>query len=246
MTLNSGPLPKYYQLAEILRQDIISGTLQPNDQLPSEEVLCQTHNVSRGTVREAIRTLIEEGLIRREHGRGTFVNPSLPESAPFTLTSFDEDMRRQGRQSTTIVLAAEVIPATAEVAEHLELPIGESVIHIACLRLADNQPVVYATRYLAQSLCPALLDEDLVNRSIHWLLIYKHQIPMVRMTHTVEAGHLLVEQAELLQAKPGATAFFVDRITYTAKDGRKFPAVWFQAIYREDNYHIKARVQTSL
>jgi GntR family transcriptional regulator len=246
ITLRAGPIPKYYQLAEILRQQITSGLLTPGDQIPTEESLRQTHNVSRGTVREAIRLLLEEGLIRREQGRGTFVNTAYPESNLFTLTSFDEDMRRQGRQPSTQLLTVEVIPATAEVAEHLELAVEVEVIHIVRLRLADGQPVAYETRYLAKWLCPELLDEDLQNTSIHWLLIYKYEIPLVRMTHSVEIVPLTPKQIKLLQAPPDTPAFSVDRLTYTEKEGRKYPAVWFQAVYREDNYNFKARFKASL
>ncbi len=244
--LKTGPLPKYYQLAAILRQQIDTGLFDPNDQLPTEDALCQTHQVSRGTVREAIRLLLEEGLIRREQGRGTFVNLARPESTLFSLSNFAEDMRRQNRHPATHVLETEIIPATAEIAQRLELRPGEPVLHIVRLRLADGQAVVYETRYLAQSLCPDLLAEALERNSIHRLLIEKYQIPLVRMTHTVEICHLSGEQAQLLQTQPGATAFAVDRLTYTSKNEQKIPAVWFQALYREDNYNFRARFMASL
>ena len=237
-------MPKYYQLAEILRQQISEEVLKPGDQLPTEDALCQAHNVSRGTVREAVRVLVNDGLIRRVQGRGTFVTlPQQPAPTFFTLSSFEEDMRRQERQPTSQVLTAEIIPATLEIATRLEIPVDESVIHIVRLQLADEQPVVYETRYLAQTLCPDLLNDDLETTSIHWLLVQKHGIPLVRMTHTVEAGSLSQAQSELLQTVPGATVFFVDRLTYTEKNGQKIPAVWYQAICREDNYHIRAQSQ---
>ena len=246
MVLNTSPLPKYHQLAEILRNQIAKGELNPGDQLPAEETLSQIHNVSRGTVREAIRTLANEGLIRREQGRGTFVAfPPKTDSAFFTLSSFDEDMRRQDRLPSSRVLAAEIIPATLEVSKRLAIAAGEPVLHIVRLQLADNQPVIHETRYLAQSLCPDLLTNDLEITSIHWLLIQKYGIPLVRMTHTVEAGHLSAAESELLQAEPGATAFFVDRLTYTEKNSKKIPAVWYQAIYRQDNYQLRAQSQRS-
>lgn len=244
MILNTSPVPKYYQLAELLRNQIAEGVLNSGDQLPTEDVLCQTYTVSRGTVREAIRVLVNDGLIRREQGRGTFVAaPQQSASTFFTLSSFEDDMRRQERQPTSQVLAAEVIPATPEVAARLEISVNGPVLHIIRLQLADGQPVIHETRYLAQSLCPDLLNDDLETTSIHWLLIHKYGIPLVRMTHTVEASSLSEAQSELLQTEPGATAFFVDRLTYTEKDGQKFPAVWYQAVYREDNYHIRAQSQ---
>jgi GntR family transcriptional regulator len=238
--------PKYHRLAELIRQQITNGDLAPGDQLPTEDALRQTYQVSRGTVREAVRVLIDEGLIRREQGRGTFVNQPQPASTLFTLTSFDDEMRRQNRFSTTRVLATEIVPAGPELAGRLALPAGEPVIHIARLRLADNQPIVFETRHLAQSLCPNLLNENLTTDSIHGLLVRKYNIPLVKMTHTVEIRQLTAGQAQQLQSQSGRSAFFVDRLTFTIKDGAQIPAVWYQAIHREDSYHISASSRRSL
>lgn len=202
--------------------------------------MCKTYNVSRGTVRQATGLLLDEGLLRREQGRGTFVASTQPETTFFTLTSFDDDMRRQNRTPSTQLLGLEVIPANTDMAARLKLTEGDPVIHIARLRLADVQPVVFETRYLAQSLCPGLMDENLETDSIHRLLVDKYRIPLVKMTHTVEIGQLSAEQANLLQTVPGASAFFVDRLTYTLRNDKQIPAVWFKAVYREDNYDVRA------
>jgi len=240
MPLKPGPLPKYYQLTEILREQILSRELETGDQLPTEDALCRAYGVSRGTVRQAISTLAHEGLIRREQGRGTFVNVSRPGSIFFTLASFDEDMRRQHRRPRTQVLTLEVVPATPEVAEHLALTTDEPVLHMVRLRLADNRPVVHETRYLAQSICPTLVEDDLEAESVHSLLIHKYRIPLIRTIHTIEAHILSPQEACLLDVEPGTAAFFVDRLTYTTGDTGERPAVWYQAIYRGDEYHFRA------
>lgn len=242
-TLKPGPLPKYYQLVEILREQILSGELRPNDQLPTEESLCREYGVSRGTVRRAFTTLTYEGLIRAEQGRGTFVKIVKPRLASFSLADFEEDMRLQQREPGTRLLAASVSPATSEVARRLDLAAGEPVIYIARLRLADGQPVIHETRHLAQALCPDLIRDDLENQSIHWLLIHKYHLPMIRTTHTIEVHLLEPEEADLLQVEPGTAAFFVDRLTYTLDETGERPAVWYQALYRGDNYYFKAEFQ---
>lgn len=245
MAARAIPLPKYYQIAQGLREQMTSGRLKPNDQIPTEEALCHQYKVSRGTVQQAIRQLVQDGLIRRERGRGTFVNSlAKAQSTFFTLTSFAQDMQRQGRLPTTKVLTAEEIPAPPEVAERLELVVGSPVLHIVRLRLADRQPVAYETRYLASALCPTLLEHELEGQSIHCLLVSHYQIPLVRMTHTVEIQVLTAPQAELLQVQAGTRAFFVDRLTYTSEQDKKVPAVWFQAIYRQDNYDLQAQFLT--
>jgi len=240
-------LPKYHKIAEWLREQIVAGTLEPNAQLPSEEMLGQRFQVSRGTVREALRVLVDEGLVWREHGKGTFVKAGRTPTAPlFSLTSFADDMRRQNRTPSTQLLHAEIIPATPTLAERLAVAQAEPIIHIARLRLADGQPVVYETRYLAQALCPDLLGEDLENSSIHWLLLHKYQIPLVRMTHTVELGQLPPDKANHLQAPPHTVAFFVDRLTFTRQNDTPVPAVWYQAVCHEQTYRMRAVVEPSL
>ena len=243
MISKTPPLPKYYQLAQILSEQIVSGTLQPDQQLPTEEELGQTYQMSRGTVREAIRLLAEEGLIWRGRGQGTFVKAPSQSTALFSLTPFNDMMRRQNRMPITKVLLKTAVIPPPHITHLLELTPDTPTIHIVCLRLADNQPVLHETRYLAQSLCPTLLDEDLEHNSIHALLVNKHQIPMVKMSHTVEAGQLSAAQAELLQTKPGTNAFFIERLTYTEKNSIRFPAVCYNGIYLENNYDIRAQLE---
>jgi GntR family transcriptional regulator len=246
MHLTPGPIPKHHQLTEILRGQIVEGNLAPDDRFPTEEVLCRQYGISRGTVRRAVDALVREGLIQREQGRGTFVTAVLPQSAFFTLTSFGEDMRRQGRQPGTRLLAAAVEPASAAVAGRLGIDPGQPVIRIARLRLANRQPVVYETRYLAHQLCPNLLDHNLETESIHHLLIHTYRLPLIRASHTMEARVLLPAEANLLNTAPGAPAFFVDRLTYTMIDGAERPAVWYTALYRGDEYHFRAEFEPSI
>jgi GntR family transcriptional regulator len=245
MITKKGSPSKYIQIADALRGQISSGDLQANDKLPNEDELSHQFTASRGTVREAIRLLVEEGLLRREQGRGTFVNP-LRRSGMFTLTSFDEEMLRLNRMPSTRLLTAEVIPAPEAAAEKLGIPAGDPVIHIVQLKLADNRPVARETRYLAHSLCPTLLEEDLIENSIHLLLVHKFNIPLVKIQHIVEFQNLSPSDARVLQAAPEALAFAVDRLSFTNLNGEASPAVWFQAVYRQEMYHFRAQPQNSL
>lgn len=243
--MKKGSLSKYIQIADKLRGQIRSGALKENDQLPNEDELCVQFKASRGTVREAIRLLVDEGLLRREQGRGTFVN-TLKRTGMFTLTSFDEEMLRLNRMPSTRLLTAEVIPAPEDVAEKLDIPAGEAVIHIEQLKLADERPVARESRYLSHKLCPALLEEDLVEGSIHLLLVHKFNIPLVKIHHIVEIQNLSQSDAKLLQTDPETLAFAVDRLSFTDLNGGVSPAVWFRAVYRQEIYHFRAQPQNSL
>ncbi|MEM7335694.1 MAG: GntR family transcriptional regulator [Chloroflexota bacterium] len=255
MTLKTPPLPKYFQIAQDLVTLIESGELKPNDQMPTEEALCEKYAVSRGTVRQAIQQLDSEGLIRRERGNGTFVSAKQNQSTLFSLEPFAQALIRQGRVPSTKLLTAVTQPATPELAEKLQLPKNEPVIQISRLRLADGQPVAHETRYLAEYLCPNLLSENLEDDAIHDLLVNKYQIPLVKMTHTVEAGVLDAQHLELFAInskhdltgpKTGTAAFFIDRLTYTERVNTQVPAVWFKAIYLDHRLDLGANLRPSL
>lgn len=243
MQVQPGPVPRYYQLLEILQKRLQSSEFQPGDQFPTEERLCQEHGLSRGTVRRAINILVEEGLLRREQGRGTFVANSSSPPVFFRLADFSEDMQDRGFEPSTRVLKLHVIPASQEIADRLQVSVGEQVIESARVRLANDKPMAYETRYLAYKLCPQLLIEDLALESIHSLLIDKYNIPLIRACHTVEARVLCEEDARLLEVEPGSAGFFVDRVTYTVNDQ---PVTWYRTLYRGDEYRFTAEFQRPL
>ena len=237
MHIQPGLVPRYYQLKEILGKRIQTGEFRPEDQFPTDEHLCDEYGLSRGTVRRAIDILVEEGRLRREQGRGTFV--TVPQLTPifFHLSSFDEEMRQRGRTPSTKLMQLKVVPANEAVAADLELGVGEEVIEIIRLRLADFLPMALETRYLAYKICPDLLHEDLEKQSIHNLLIDKYNIPLVRARHMIEAHVLTPCEAEVLQARAGSAGFFVSRVTYTLNDR---PVTRYHIVYRGDEYRFTA------
>lgn len=239
VSLKRGPIPKHYQVVQILREIISSGQLKPGDQLPTEQALCSRYGVSRGTVRQALSALVHANLVTREPGRGTFVNPSGNRSLHFTLASFVEDMRRQGTQASTRLIRCQVIPAPLDIQRRLRLRPRTPVIHIERLRLANDRPVLYEQRYLAEKLCPALVKHDLETESIHDLLTRRYDIPLTRAIHTIEVRLLSRSESKLLLVPPGTPAFFVDRLTYTTGDR---PVVCYQALYNSDEYHFRAEI----
>lgn len=243
MNLQPGPVPRYHQLKEILLKLIKSGKFEPGEQFPTEEALCERFDVSRGTVARALNILADEGWLRRERGRGTFVSQLSPSTVTFRLVSFAEDMETRGVEPATRLVKRRVVPASEEVAARLQVPVGEKVIEIARVRLADERPMAYETRRLSYDLCPQLMDDDLEHHSIHSLLIDKYNIPLIRACHTVEARVPSEEEARILEVEPGSACFFIDRLTYTTDDR---PGTWYQAIYRGDEYHFVAEFGSHL
>jgi GntR family transcriptional regulator len=235
--IEQGVIPRYYQLKEILEKRIQSGEFQPGDRFPTDEELCQGYGLSRGTVRHAVEMLIGSGHLRREQGRGTFLN--APQQAPvfFRLANFDEEMKSRGWKPSTKLISRRVFPATIEVSKQLQIPVGEKAIEIIRLRLADEKPIAYETRYLNYETCPQLMEEDLENQSIHSLLIDKYALPLIRACYTIEARVLSQKESDFLLVEPNSAGFTIERITYTTDEK---PVTWYRTVYRGDVYRFSA------
>jgi len=129
------PIPYHYQLRELLRGEIVAGRWAVDEKLPSERELCEAFDLSRTTVREAIDALVNEGLLRREKGRGTFVaSPKIVEGLLQSPAGFTDSMEEQGYRVETEVLRIEIVPAPRIVLQELRLGSDELVTVIDRLR----------------------------------------------------------------------------------------------------------------
>src|SRR5690606_9695348 len=147
MTINirpvdrSRPEPLWHQAEQTLRSLIANGTWPDGTQLPNEGRLCGLLGVSRITIRHALRNLEEAGLLRREHGRGTFVRTSTVTAGIRGLTSFTQEMAERGHVGGSRVLELAEFPASPEVASAREVAGGEPGIKIRRLR-GSHHPAV--------------------------------------------------------------------------------------------------------
>src|SRR5689334_2042278 len=168
--IRKGPLPRYYQLKEIMREKIRAGEWKPGDLIPSERELGEQYGISRMTARQAITELVNEGLFYREQGKGTFVSRHKTTQQLLHLTGFTEDIRARGQQPGTRVLAAKMCPADETIAEHLHIRTGQAVFCLHRLRLANDEPLAVEHAYLSFPGSERLVDDDLETHSLYRLL----------------------------------------------------------------------------
>src|SRR5436309_12630764 len=133
----NSPLPRYYQLKEIMRERVRAGEWQPGDLIPSERELGETYGISRMTARQAITDLVNEGLFYREQGKGTFVSQNKITQQLIRLTGFTEDIKASGQLPSTKVLSASMCPADETAAEWLHVKLGDLLFCWHRLRFAD-------------------------------------------------------------------------------------------------------------
>jgi len=229
------PLPLYHQLKMLILREIDAGRLKPDDQLPTEDQLALTYEVSKITVRQALQELAGEGYIRRQQGRGTFVQRPRVEQGPRALTSFTDEMRRHGLASASRVLEQEVCAAPPEVATRLKIPARAQVFRLRRLRLANAEPMGVQNAYLPLDLVPGIGDAAFAGASLYDLLQSRYSLhpATARETYWVlPAGR---EEAGLLRVPVGSPTMAAERVTFLA-DGR--PLEYVQSVMRGDRYRI--------
>ena len=133
-------VPLYRQLQMEVRRSLSEKKLKPSDALPAERDIAEQLSVSRVTVRKALDGLVEEGLLERRHGSGTYVADTIHKSLS-SLTSFTEDMQLRGRTPSSKWLLRESRPATFEEMIEMGLESRSQVCHLHRIRLADEEPM---------------------------------------------------------------------------------------------------------
>ncbi|WP_176229309.1 GntR family transcriptional regulator [Candidatus Hakubella thermalkaliphila] len=137
--------PMYIRVQEALTELLDRQVYQPDDQLPSEPELAQKLGVSRATLREALRSLEERGIIIRKHGVGTFVSSPVPliESGLELLESIDSLARKKGFECLTQDLVIEQEQAGADIAAKLEIDEEDNVVVVRRTKVFDGEPMAY-------------------------------------------------------------------------------------------------------
>lgn len=226
------PIPYHYQLRELLRDEITSGRWDLGERLPSERELCEAFQLSRTTIREAIDALVDEGLLRREKGRGTFIaEPKITEKWLGAPDSFTESMQEQGYQIETKVLNLSVIPTPYKVARELRLRSEEPVIVLDRLRTILKEPILVVTSYLPEKLCPSLIEEDFTYNSLYQILRDKYDIQIAHAKRVMEAVAANEIEANLLNVRSGVPLLLIESTAYL-EDGT--PIEYFKARHRGD------------
>jgi len=209
-------VPLYYQLTEELRKNIENGEWPPNSLIPSETELCEKYKVSRGTVRQALSQLVQEGLLYRKQGKGTFVaEPKITQQLN-RFYSFAQDMREKGLRPSSLLLQKEKILPDSYIKNILGLKEEEMVYKIMRLRLADEEPLILETSYLVEELFPDLDKEDVEKVSLYDIILKKYRIKITRAKETFEPILIDEFEAKKLKIPVGSPALLVKRVTYTA------------------------------
>lgn len=228
------PAPLYHQLQQLLRDAIQQKLLAAGDAIPPERELAIEYDISRITVRKAISGLVEEGLLTRRRGAGTFVARRLEKSFS-RISSFSEDMLSRGRAPRSQWISRSSGAVTPEEAMVLGLSPGAAVFRFRRIRFADDVPMAYEQTTIAGGCLPSL---DAVEDSLYEALARVGCRP-VRALQRLRAVPFRSEHARMLEVDSGHAGLLIERHGFL-RDGR---AVEFtQSFYRGDAYDFVAEL----
>lgn len=211
----SVPIPLYFQLKELILEEIKNGSYKPGSLIPTEKELGEIFQISRTTVRQAITELVQEGWLYRVKSKGTFVaHPKIMQNYIQTVESFNDQMYRSNLIPSTEVLALEVITANMEVAQNLRLPVGSDVIYLYRRRFANDEPIVTCKTFLPYKECAFVLNYDFRTEQLYSVLKLKEEVKISYIERTVDAIEANTDDANLLGIKRGKPIQFFTSIGY--------------------------------
>ncbi len=226
-------IPLYYQIERDLLELIEKGSWKAGELVPTEKELQEAYQVSRTTIRQALNSLTQKGLLIRIPGKGTFVAKNKITHRVGTITSFTEEMLARGIKPGTRILLFEKIVPPKLIANDLGISENNKVILLKRLRFADGEPVAISEIFLPDDLVPNLVEKGLRSESLYNFLEDEYGL-IFRETHeTVEATLITEEESELLQIPEGSPGLLVGRISYI-QTGRAIERAY--TIYRGDKF----------
>lgn len=212
MLKNDSPVFLYQQLQNLIRDDIMSGKYPEGSQMPSESELGDMYQVSRITVRRALKELAKEGLIEVRHGKGTFVKSSRLDLHLLDLMGFSELQLKPHHYINRTILEKEVIRAPEEVKAPLRLGKGDQVLRLKRLIRLDGEPFSIDTAFFPLALYPGLEDKIADDLSTFQILRNDYGIKMAKVHKELEVITADPAASDLLRCNLGAPLYLVRKL----------------------------------
>jgi len=243
---NKGQQPLYNLIASVLRNKILSGQLEPQEKLPTENELVQQFGASKITIRNALSMLEAEGLIIRNRGRGTFVSETIPIVKQFTLLgSLPEVVLHAEKYKVKLYGIKEMevketrIPRN--ITEFFGLSKNSRITRIQRLRLLDGVPIYFLENYLSTDIAQQLTSKELSRRTLLSILKEKVGLAIDRGEMYIEAVPADIDVSELLQCQP-FDPLILRKVHFWFESGDPFEVVL--TFMRPEYFRIKINVDT--
>jgi len=207
----------YVQIYSIIKEKIENGDWPSGKQIPIEDELCKTHDVSKVTVREAISELVREGYLKRQQGKGTFVTYSIRNSGLAMKTRLTEDMFGEGVKVQKELLVKGIREPSEEIKTYLKAE--DDVYYLLCKGVVEDEPAYIEELYIPLVLFPGIEGEVICPTSLYDLIQEKAIRKISKVVQTIEVTKIKGDAADILKVKEGAPALLIHRLFIGADGG---------------------------
>jgi GntR family transcriptional regulator len=207
--------PLYAQLASYIKIQIQSAVFKPGDRMIAENELCEILKVSRTTIRQCMNRLVDEGLLVRYRGKGSFIADQKIRRNINYMYNFTENIRNAGAVPGSVVFQKKVGPADQIVAEKHCLPLDNNrVFFLSRLRCANDEPILLEKTYIPYYLCGGIETNDFSYASLYDMLSNRYSLNLFHAVETIEAVIISGDNQKKLKCKGRVPGYKIQRISY--------------------------------
>ena len=215
--IQQGPIPLYLQVEKIIRAKIAHGDFETGTALPSEQELMESFDVSRTTVRQALKLLADDNTIVKVQGKGTFVAQPKIQQELVSLQTISEVLTGAGFIPEVRVSGVEMDPdVPPHVLVQLQLDLGESIIRIRRRHFVEGKPIAYAVIYLSGRFNWRFSASELTHTSVYSWLEEQTEIHVDTGYQVIKAKAAEADVADALHLEPGTPVLHVENTSTTA------------------------------
>lgn len=219
----AGNLPIYIKIHDQIKKEIEEGVWKVGDRLPSERELSLKFGVSRMTLRQAIQTLADEGIIERKIGSGTYVAREKVQEKMSGTTSFTDIMRSQNREPSSKTVSYFITSPSSSEMKKLQLGEDEAILRMERIRYADQVPICFEVASIPQKFVANYSKKE-VTSSLYHLLEEEGQRKIGHAQQTISSMLASEQIAEYLDMKRGDAILRLRQVSYF-QDGEPFEYV---------------------
>ena len=201
--------PLYVQLRDELRALLRSGDYGPDEPFPGDLELAKAYAVSRVTVRQAVAELVDEGLIIRKPGKGTFVCRPKIKRQLINVASFSTRTQAAGLHPGSKLLSKEIISGDQDLCAQLAVPFATRILHLRRLRLTEGEPSSIEDAYLSLDRFPGIEHLDLNSQSLYQFLEETYQVRPGYAYRLLDLAYATSEEGHLLGISRGSPLFLL-------------------------------------
>lgn len=210
--MNKSRMTLHHQMKEAWTEKIINNEWKVGDKIPTEFELCEQYQISRITVRQALKAMEDEGYLVRQAGKGTFVAIPKIEQNLMSFYSLSQEFRKRGLTPRSEVLEFHIQIADKEILQKLYTD-NNQVYYIKRLRFANDVLMAIESTYLPVDLFPDLKEDDIKNKALYDMMRDSYGIIPSNADESFGATIISDKEAVYFGMKKGMAAIDIERLT---------------------------------